>query len=130
MRPPFSYDATVLDIHDGDTSRLSVQVARWRSSDRDLGGFHLYVEHGWLCLHAPIRFLGINAPELATPEGKAALAYLQTLLAVGDVVTLRSYVGKPVGTDKYSRWDGVLVRADGLVINDAMVAAGHAIPYP
>jgi endonuclease YncB( thermonuclease family) len=131
MRPPFTYSATVLSLYDGDTVHLSVRVARWRRKDADLGGFHLYAEGGWLATHIRGRLLGINAPELATVDGKAALAYLQTLVSPGDVLTVRSAPGKPIGPDKYGdRWDLVLIRADGLNVNDAMVAAGHATPYP
>lgn len=39
----------------------------------------------------PVRLYGCNAPELATPAGKDALAFLETVLHVGDTVTLVSH---------------------------------------
>lgn len=136
--PNYTYKATVLSIHDGDTVSFSVPLMKVPSNwgARSLG-FHLYVEDvPWLggrqvCLHAPMRFLGLNADELATAGGKAALAYLKTLVAVGDVLTIRSSVAThEIDPDKYGdRWDAVLITADGTNVNESMVTSGHAAPW-
>ena len=71
------------------------------------------------------RVYGINAPELRTVEGKAALAFAQTLIAVGDRCIVSSY-----GWDKYGgRFDGTITRADGRDFGTEMLDAGQAVPY-
>ena len=72
-----------------------------------------------------MRLLGCNAPELATAAGKAALAYLETLLAVGDTMTLVSH-----SWDKYGgRVDGTITLPDGRDLTTAMIAADQAAPW-
>lgn len=102
------YKATVISIHDGDTATLAVQI-----------GFDVAITR-------PCRFYGINAPELRTDAGKAALAFLQTRLHVGDTVTVVSH-----GWDKYSgRFDGLIFLADGTDVSALMLTSGNAVPYP
>lgn len=119
------YTATVAAIHDGDTidvDLLLIRQARGLKTDVDLG---FNVHHGpggvWLRRQA-VRLLGCNAPELATPAGKAALAFLETLLKVGDPVTLVSE-----SWDKYGgRVDGRITLSDGRDLTAVMIAAGQA----
>lgn len=71
-----------------------------------------------------IRFNGINAPELATPEGVEARNYLAQVVAPGDLLTLES-----VHWDKYARrLDATVFAPSGVNLNDLMVAQGHAKP--
>ncbi len=101
------YPAGVLTVHDGDTVKVVLDL-----------GFNISFQ-AWC------RCYGINAPELATPEGKAALAFAETLIKPGDLVTVRSH-----GWDKYGgRFDGTVGLADGRDFGSAMVAAGFARPY-
>jgi micrococcal nuclease len=94
-------------VHDGDTVNVKLDV-----------GFDLTV-------YTRVRIDGINAPELSTPEGKAARDFAQTLLAPGDRVHVLSY-----GWDKYGgRIDGAIALADGRDFAKAMLDAGHAKPY-
>lgn len=109
---PFVRNAVVIDVHDGDTVTLDV----------DLG----YFAHA----HVPHRLYGINAPEIASIEGKKARGYLKSLLPVGTKVIVRSTKVKSDGiaSDKYGgRFLANLFLADsGLNINKEMVAQGHA----
>lgn len=100
------YPATVISIHDGDTIKL----------DLDLGfGVHLR--------ELSARFFGVNAPELSTQAGKDALAYLETLIKVGDPLQVTSH-----GWDKYGgRFDATLITAAGLDLAQAMLDSGHAV---
>lgn len=126
---PYTYNATVLDVHDGDTVKVGVPLIPSRGTkDQDLG-FHIYVESGWIMLHLAVRLIGINAPELATDAGKAARTFLLTQIQPGSPVQLRSKGPSPIRPDKYGgRWDGVLM-AQGVNLNDLMVTAGHAMPW-
>lgn len=101
------YPATVESIHDGDTARLQIHL-----------GFDVTISQS-------CRLFGINAPELSTADGKAALAFLETVLHVGDTVTVVSH-----GWDKYGgRFDGNVTLANGTNLNSLMVTSGHAKPY-
>jgi endonuclease YncB( thermonuclease family) len=72
------------------------------------------------------RVYGVNAPELVTPAGKAALAFTLTLVSPGDHCTVVSH-----GWDKYGgRFDGTLTLADGRDFGATMLAEGFAVIYP
>jgi endonuclease YncB( thermonuclease family) len=122
------YKATVVDVHDGDTLFVDLLLHRQRVAagvDVDLG-FNVHLRRGgvWL-VRQSVRLAGCNAPELATPAGKAALAYLQTLVKPGDPVMLLS-----LAWDKYGgRVDGRVTLADGRDLTQAMIAAGEAAPW-
>lgn len=77
----FTYTATVRKIVDGDT--LDIAIALAPGFTRDLR----------------LRLRGLDCPELETAAGRAAQAYVETLLAVGDTVTVCTT--KP---DKYDRY--------------------------
>lgn len=109
MQPTFTYSAVILDIHDGDTITVELDL-----------GFRVTYK-------TPIRFNGINAPELATPEGKVAKAFLQTLIKIGDTLVIKTYKNPQ---DKYGRWLGDLFRPiDTVSLNQQMIDSGHAVPY-
>lgn len=94
--------ATVLRVVDGDT-------------------VHLDLDLGWgIGIEKNCRILGINAPEMNTPEGVAAKAYASTLLTVGDIVVFLSHQ-----LDKYGRPLGEIKR-NGEDFAAQMLAAGHA----
>jgi len=121
----YAWKAIITDIHDGDTITVQFQVKKTRMKNQDIG-FRVSVINGWICYKTSIRFYGINAPELATQEGKDALAFLQTMLTVGQMITIKTYTSP---TDKYGRWLGELYLNNGQCVNDIMVATGHAVPY-
>lgn len=72
------------------------------------------------------RLYGINAPEMRTPEGKAAKLYLELLVSREPIIRLRTFKGD--SKDKYGRYLGELITANGS-INEMMVEAGHAVVY-
>jgi endonuclease YncB( thermonuclease family) len=101
------YPAVVLSWHDGDTCHL----------DLDLG-FALHLQGEPSC-----RIFGINAPELATAAGKAALAYAESICPAGTKVSVVSH-----GWDKYGgRFDGSLTLPDGSDFGTKMLAAAQAV---
>lgn len=111
------YPAVVRDLHDGDTIHMDVDLGfGFRADAYDLDGHPIL----------SCRVFGINAPELSTDAGKAALAYAQTLLKPGDHVTVLSH-----SWDKYGgRFDGTITLPDGRDFATLMLAAGQAVKMP
>lgn len=125
------YHAIVTRVHDGDTIYADVLLHKGRyhlpaaSTGLDLG-FDVQIRKDgvWLASQS-IRLLGDNSAELATGDGKAALAYVQTIVKPGDAVTVLS-----TGWDKYGgRCDGKVTLADGRDLVTAMIAAGYAVVW-
>jgi endonuclease YncB( thermonuclease family) len=123
----FTYRATVRKVTDGDTLDIAITLAPGITRDLKL------------------RLRGIDCPEVATAAGRAAKAFVQKLLAPGDEVTVCTT--KP---DKYDRYladvfirepaaaetrplltaDRSPLTAEGSTfLNNALLTAGHAIPY-
>lgn len=102
MTRSWTVPATVLRIVDGDTITLDLDLG-WR-----------------IRLTANCRIIGIDAPELSTPEGKQARLYAAGLLPDGLEVIFHSRqldkYGRPLGDITYDRLD----------FGSQMVAAGHA----
>jgi len=120
----YTYDATVKGIHDGDTINVDIDLGL------DVG-----------LANQKLRWYGINAPELNTPEGKKALAFLGQFLKVGDKIMVDTMKDK---TEKYGRYLAIIrkkvtlpagvqsppVLADGTInLNDLMVLNGQAKAY-
>jgi endonuclease YncB( thermonuclease family) len=109
------YPARCAAVHDGDTMTLDIDLG----FDHLISGLDLDGKTRLSC-----RVYGINAPELATDAGKAALAYALTLIQPGARCTVLSH-----GWDKYGgRFDGTITLADGRDFAATMLAAGQAVP--
>ncbi|MFL5900937.1 MAG: thermonuclease family protein [Solirubrobacterales bacterium] len=109
----YNYRATVLNVVDGDTVDLTVDV-----------GFRMWMQDRF-------RLLGINAPEMKTPAGPDAKAFLVSLLPVGTKVLISTR--KP--RDKWGRWLAEIRRTDAngdpeaVTIDKQMISSGHAVPF-
>lgn len=103
----YQYRAQVLRVVDGDTLHLDVELG-FDVRRRDT--FRLY---------------GINAPEMSTPEGIAARSWLVERLALG-VLIISTHRDR---REKYGRYLATLW-IDHVNVNEAMIAAGHAVVYP
>jgi endonuclease YncB( thermonuclease family) len=106
------YPGVVTSEHDGDTVWIALDF-----------GF------GVTFTGASCRVVGMNAPELKTPDGKPnpageeSLAFAQTLVHVGDQVTVFSK-----GWDNYGgRYDGTITLPDGRDFAAVMIQSGHAV---
>lgn len=101
--------ATILSITDGDTVVL----------DTDLGcDIHITMK---------CRLSGINAPEKNTQAGKEAKKYIESLLSVGDEITIKTYKDEK---EKYGRYLAVLfIPSSTISVNQMMIDAGHAKEY-
>lgn len=73
-----------------------------------------------------LRLYGINAPELTSPEGKSAKAFLVALVE-GKPVTLLTIKDRQ---EKYGRFLAtIFLPGNRQSVNEQIVAAGHAVPY-
>lgn len=108
----YDYQALVLDVHDGDTITVDVDL-----------GFRIHHQ-------MELRFLGINAPELKTPEGVAARDYLLTKVKPGDTVRIVTVAtpSKDDKREKYGRYLATIYVGD-LDVNEDMVKSGHAVRF-
>lgn len=102
------YRAVILDHHDGDTSHVLVDA-----------GFDLDI-------HLTVRWFGVNAPELSTPEGKAALAWVNQQLPPGGRCLFKSAKDP---RDKYGRYLATFFTIGGVNVNELLVSTGHAVAY-
>ncbi len=104
----FTYAAVILKVVDGDTLwvKIYLRPRQW--------------------VKQKLRLRDLDAPELATPEGKAAKRFVDGLLPAGTAVTVCTT--KP---DKYDRYlADVFVEAkegEPVYLNNALLAAGHAV---
>ena len=107
MTVAYAYRAQCLRIIDGDTIH----------ADMDLGcDCHIRLT---------LRLLGINAPEMRTPEGVIAKGALTGLLGRPGELTVATHKDRK---EKYGRYLAVL-HVDDLDVNAEMVRLGHAEPY-
>lgn len=91
---PYTYNATVVSVHDGDTINVIV--------DRGM-----YDYAGCEAHPVPVRLVGCNARELREPGGKEARDHVAALLPPGAPVVLTT-----VKPDKYApRWDAQVATA-------------------
>lgn len=107
----YEYKAKVLDVHDGDT--ITVQI--------DLG-FKISIE-------AKVRFYGINAPEITGPTKGAGLkSKLRVVeLISGKDIIIKTHKDKQ---EKYGRWLGDIYLPDSPdSINSMLLEEGLAVPY-
>ncbi len=114
----YVYRASLVSCHDADTQTYVLDL-----------GFNVRVR-------VNIRVLGINAPELATSEGKVAQqAALSWLMAAGAAewpfVIASQKAATPIGPDKFGgRWLAQVWRqSDGQELGAALIAAGQAVAW-
>jgi len=105
MEVPYTYNAEVLRVIDGDTVVIRVDV-----------GFRMFAE-------MPMRLAFINAPEMNTQGGKDAKLFLERFVD-GMRVVVKTY--KPI--DKYGRYLGTIYLGETNV-NTWMIQSGYAGEY-
>lgn len=103
----YTYEATLQRIVDADTVDLII----------DLGCSVTIKER--------CRLYGINAPEMRTPEGKAAKKYVEGLLDPQAKVLIKTHKDK---RGKYGRYL-VTICYGSTTVNDMLVRDGHAVEY-
>lgn len=115
IAPAYTYEASVVQIHDGDTITVDISV-----------GFHIWMRS------QKIRFLGINAPELGLPDlsGEKSRDALTGVLQTSrmEVVITTHKDSK----EKFGRWLGIVFALDSkgqqFNVNDWMISNKWAVP--
>jgi len=105
-----------------DTSPIRATILRHIDGDTTWIAAHLHFD---LTLNMTVRWWGLNAPEKSTPEGKAALAWVEQQMPAGSDVVFQSYRDSK---EKFGRFLGEFF-VNGVNLNQAMIAAGFAVPY-
>jgi micrococcal nuclease len=103
------YDATVIQVKDGDTVVARVDL-----------GFHVDVV-------LTFRLLGINTPELHGTSAPAGLAAKEWLVSQIENKRVQIETVRDT-TEKYGRYLARII-VNGKDVNQALVEAGHAVPY-
>jgi endonuclease YncB( thermonuclease family) len=143
------YEATVVRVKDGDTGAFDINLGsfnqiRERAGASDAAlfdlGFSTFVDRSFLPLilqgltiwrkDESIRFLGLNAPEKTTEDGRRVAAYVQGLLPIGTVVVLETVrVKSKTKQEKYGRFLGRIFLPDDRCLNDLLLEQGLARPF-
>lgn len=106
--PAYTYRGEVLDVVDGDTIRVEIDL-----------GCDTFVR-------GTLRLSGIAAPETSTEAGKAAKAFLAAVFGPGTRhVVIETFKDR---REKYGRYFG-RVWLGPECVNDVVVNAGHAVPW-
>lgn len=97
----------VVRVVDGDTVDLSVDL-----------GFHIGIV-------VRFRLLGVNAPESRTATGPAATEFVKDWCRSHSSLRVRT-----AKADSFGRWLAWLEPTDdGISLNEALLAAGHAVAF-
>jgi micrococcal nuclease len=108
----FEYTAQVLNVIDGDTLKLQIDL-----------GFSVHVIQS-------CRLVRIDAPEMSTMQGFTARQFVVDTLAA--VTALKVSTSKP---DKYGRWlvdlsfQSPPTGAQWINLSDLLLSTHHAVPY-
>jgi endonuclease YncB( thermonuclease family) len=107
----YEYAATITRVVDADTVVASL----------DLGFSFWWHDVRWRLAH-------IDAPELRTPEGQVARTALLNLLGpLPAQVTMQTLKDR---TDDYGRYLAEILTAEGVNVNQTLLAQGYAKPWP
>ena len=104
------------------------KLVRWIDGDSCV----LDIDLGFgLTKRETVRLAGSDAPEMHGQDklaGEAALAFVISLVPVGELVTARTY--KPSRSeDRYGRWLADVFLDLLTTVSSRMIEAGHAVPY-
>lgn len=115
MTDLYTYNALITAVHDGDTVTCDIDL-----------GFNIWVRS------QSLRFLGINCPEMSTPEGTVARdALIKILGTIPSPTVIRTYKDR---REKFGRWLAlVFIKPDSLdpdaSVNRKLLDGGFAVRY-
>ena len=103
----YEYQADVIRVIDGDTLLLDIDL-----------GMRIHVTQ-------IVRLLGVNAPEMTGEQRPAGIAAREWVSGqVDSTVRIKTHLDR---NDKYGRLLVEVFLADGTVLNQAIIAAGHGV---
>lgn len=111
----YSYEATVLNVVDGDTVDLDIDL-----------GFHTHL-HNVRC-----RLIGIDTPETRGKkkcEAGLAAKNLVTQELLNQKVRIRSYKATDVDSDSFGRWLVRIYLTDDTDYNQSLIDRGYAVAF-
>lgn len=103
----YIYKAVLLRVVDADSVDVRVDL-----------GFSITME-------MKLRLLGINAPEMNTPEGKLAKQALENLIPVNSPLLIETFKDR---REKYGRYLATIMFND-MNVNTWLIEMGYATPY-
>lgn len=105
-----THKANVIRWIDGDTVVLDIDL-----------DFNVWIRN------QHCRLLNVNTPERGQVNWAEATQFSNSHVVPGTEIVVITY--KPAPDDKYGRWLIEIPLPDGTTINQALVAAGLAVPY-
>lgn len=111
----YHYRATVLDVYDGDTIRVEIDLGfglKWCGYDNK---------------GVKIRLYGLNTPEVRGEERDLGLISRDK---VRELILNKTVILKTIkdSTEKYGRYLGIIITEDNLNINEFLIKEGYAKP--
>ena len=106
----YIYKAIITSVYDGDTIRADIDL-----------GFGVWIKN------QPLRFYGINAPEL---KGDTKESALKTKNRVKELLLNKEVIIETVKDkkEKYGRWLAKIIH-NSILINELLVQEGLAVKY-
>lgn len=111
----YEYKATLVRVVDGDTLHLTIDC-----------GLDIKTK-------MTVRLYGLNCPEMSTKEGRAAKEFAEEWIRLNAPNYNVIVVTHKDKREKYGRYLGDILADDSSQdspsLNEALLAAGHAVPY-
>lgn len=106
----YNYRAVITSVYDGDTVRADIDL-----------GFGVWIRN------QPLRFYGINAPEL---KGVTKESALKTRNRVKELLLNKEVIIETINDkkEKYGRWLAKIT-CNSILINELLVQEGLAVKY-
>lgn len=102
----WEYHASVARVIDADTMEIVCDL-----------GFHVAIK-------VTIRVLGVDSPEIRTPEGRAAAQYARDLFGADPNVIVRTELDR-----SFARYIGAITLPDGRDYARVLIESDHGVPY-
>lgn len=106
-----------------DTNRYLAEIVRHVDADTS----HVEIRLGLdVRVLATLRWAGLDAPERGTETGRLATAVVNGWLPPGSVCEIQTIRDS---REKFGRYLATFFDADGVNLNERLIAEGYAVPY-
>lgn len=110
-RPAYRYAARITRVIDGDTIEGTLDA-----------GFHM-------TLTVRMRLLGINTPELHSPDAGVRDRATKAMIRLSSLVMGQNVVVDTQKPDAFGRYLATVYTLDGWNVNIILLNEGHAVPF-